>query len=436
MVFIYIQTIAVRSNTEALYRITIKSPDCDDKIFFNIRPQVSVPHKIYKSHNLDRLEIILAPPFCDVADELIALFTTKQLVFLEAKQFRLLKSQFKTIGYNFNVRPKLIFNIVAIRNQKKMNSLDLNAGNNSESSLEFAFATIDFMQNYFEEETNGNSAQQLSAYNSLSQSLSKHKKRPGVYFFLDEFDEIVYVGKTKNIRKRLQSHFSGHSRQTNIDYSKVKRISVEYTGNDIIGQLVESENIKNLKPTYNSQQITDPAPYIINKRKTAKGIFKLKITRKEYKDNLPEKFFNRASVKQSLESFCSEYKMCRKQCGLESAKGPCTNFTEKGHICVCAGEESINSYNDRFEIALNQFLEKKSRKIYKLKGRTKSEDAFIYMVNDIYEGYGFIEKEESITNENDVLGHLIPKSNNYDTSRIVSGLSKKVSPQNILTLSE
>lgn len=76
----------------------------------------------------------------------------------------------------------------------------------------------------------------------------------------------------------------------------------------------------------------------------------------------------------------------------------------------------------------DRFLERKSRKINK--------DAFIYLVNGIYEDYGFIEKEENIINENDILGHLIPQPNNYDTKRIVIKLDKKVLPLTTFLLSE
>ena len=87
-----------------------------------------------------------------------------------------------------------------------------------------------------------------------------------------------------------------------------------------------------------------------------------------------------------------------------------------------------------FDIAFYQFKSRKARKIYKLKGRDKDEDAFIYLVNGIYEGYGFIDKSEPISNVNDILGHLILQINNYDTSRIVNALDKTIPAENILNL--
>ena len=149
---------------------------------------------------------------------------------------------------------------------------------------------------------------------------------------------------------------------------------------------------------------------------------------------MPEVYFNRISVKKSLLLFASEFKLCRKHCGLERVKGPCSNVTERHANCVCASTETIAAYNERFKDSFKIFKNRKSRKIFKLLGRQPEEDAFIYLVNDIYQGYGFIDKSDVIANENDVLGYLVAQNNNYDTSRILGDLSKKIIKENIFTL--
>ena len=167
---------------------------------------------------------------------------------------------------------------------------------------------------------------------------------------------------------------------------------------------------------------------------TSKGISKIKITRKEFEDSLPEKYFNRKSVIDSLKDFCNEFKLCRKHCGLENVKGPCSNYSKNLISCVCSGGESIEEYNKRFQIAFDLFRQKSNRKIYKLKGRNRSEDAFIFEVNGIYEGYGYIEKSLSISNYNDILGYLVKQKNNYDTTRIISSLKNGVIEKDILLI--
>lgn len=436
MIFIYLQTINFDKKGVIPYRLTLKIDESFETESFNFRPESVIPKKTYEQHHLDRLELLSAPPFCDRADEMLEIFQNNLLVFSDAKQFQLLKSQFRTIGYNFNLNPKYLFYGVA---KDKLNAIEAfleTTSIHSKYSDTYADAYVELMRQYLNESFDLQQTLASTQNASHNFELSSYKMTPGVYYFLDAFKEVIYVGKAKNIRKRLQSHFSKQTKTSTIDYSKVKSVTVEYSGSDIIAQLIESANIKALQPIYNTQQVADPAPYIINRCKTANGIYKLQITRKEIKDNMPEKYFNRLSVKQSLENFCSEYQLCKKHCGLEKVKGPCSNYTANNSPCVCAGNESIENYNKRFEIAFYNFEHRKARKIYKLKGRNKNEDAFIYLVNGIYEGYGFIDKEVSISNVNDILAHLIVQPNNYDTSRIVSELEKIVAPELILDLTK
>jgi len=435
MIFIYIQYITLGVKTKVPFRVVLYSDDLhQDFKVFNIRPEVSIPKKVYALNAIDRLEVLASEPFCNAADELIDLFRDQQLVFSEKEQFNLLKAQFRNIGYNFNLKPTILWFSDKKGNSTLEQLTDLISKRYQPKSLEFAKAFVAEMANYKDQK-----GQQLEVYKEVhldrkAHDLSKYNNFAGVYFFLNAAEEVIYVGKAKNIKKRLQSHFSNTAKQTNIDYSMVEDIDVIYTGNDTIAQLVETENIKNLQPLYNSQQITDPDPFIITLSTSAKGISKIKITRKEFDDSLPEKYFNRNSVIESLKDFCIDNDLCRKHCSLETVKGPCSNVTKRGNPCVCSGGESIEDYNRRFQIAFDQFRRKTTKKIYKLKGRDRSEDAFIYEHNGIYEGYGYIEKSMNISNYNDILGHLVKQKNNYDTTRIVSLMTKKLNERDILEL--
>ena len=433
MIFIYIQFITLGVRIKIPFRIVLFSEEFNQEIKeITIRPEQAIPKKIYSLNNLDRLELLASEPFCNSADELIDLFQDQKLVFSAKNQFDLLKSQFRNIGYNFNIKPIILWPSGKEGNKNLEQVKEIVSKRHNPNSIEFAEVFLEVMYKYKTQKS-----QQLEDYKSTElnakiHDLSKYNKTAGVYFFLNKESEVVYVGKARNIRKRLQSHFSNTSKHSNIDYSQIEDIDVIYTGNDIIAQLIETANIKSLKPIYNSQQVVDPDPFIITLSTTVKGIAKIKITRKEFEDSLPEKYFNRKSVIASLSDFCQEYSLCRKHCGLEKVKGPCSNVTKEHKDCVCSGGESIEDYNKRFQVAFDQFRSKKTRKIYKLKGRNNSEDAFVYELNGIYEGYGYIDKSVPISNYNDILGHLVIQKNNYDTTRIISSLPSILSKENIL----
>ncbi|MDF2546983.1 MAG: polymerase epsilon subunit [Anaerosolibacter sp.] len=96
------------------------------------------------------------------------------------------------------------------------------------------------------------------------QSLSVEKKNlmqdipelPGVYFMKNAEEEVIYIGKSKNIRKRLQSYFI-KSNQNNKKIMKmivqVKKIDYVITGTELEALLLESKLIKEKLPIYNKQ---------------------------------------------------------------------------------------------------------------------------------------------------------------------------------------
>ncbi len=80
---------------------------------------------------------------------------------------------------------------------------------------------------------------------------------PGVYFFKDKNEQIIYIGKAINIKKRIQSHFGSQAkkergwRNTIINYSKVKAIDFIPTKTEKDALILESQLVKKHQPYYN-----------------------------------------------------------------------------------------------------------------------------------------------------------------------------------------
>ncbi|MGD1834243.1 MAG: excinuclease ABC subunit UvrC [Nitrososphaeraceae archaeon] len=101
-------------------------------------------------------------------------------------------------------------------------------------------------------------------------------KLPGIYLMKDEFGKIIYIGKAKNLEKRIKSYFKKNKEndKENLKTSKLlKKVSdIEFiiTDNEIEAFLLESNLIKKYKPIYNIQ-LKDQQRYTY-----------LKITKEEY----------------------------------------------------------------------------------------------------------------------------------------------------------
>jgi excinuclease ABC subunit C len=78
-------------------------------------------------------------------------------------------------------------------------------------------------------------------------------QRPGVYRMLDERGEVIYVGKAKNLKKRVSSYFSGKdcSPKQQAMVGRIHSMDVRITHTEGEALLLESQLIKRYKPRYN-----------------------------------------------------------------------------------------------------------------------------------------------------------------------------------------
>jgi excinuclease ABC subunit C len=96
--------------------------------------------------------------------------------------------------------------------------------------------------------------------NDLETKIKLLPQKPGIYKFLDEKGEILYIGKATNLRNRVSSYFSN----TLYDRPRIKQmipyikdVSVTETDNEIESLVLESALIKKYKPFYNSDKKDD-----------------------------------------------------------------------------------------------------------------------------------------------------------------------------------
>ncbi len=107
----------------------------------------------------------------------------------------------------------------------------------------------------------------LQLSETLQLKLDSLPTTPGVYQFKDKVGNVIYVGKAKNLRARVQSYFrnlSDHSEKTRLLVSKIHDLEVMLTSSEVEALILENNLIKQLKPKYNINLRDDKSyPYIV-----------------------------------------------------------------------------------------------------------------------------------------------------------------------------
>ena len=107
---------------------------------------------------------------------------------------------------------------------------------------------------------------------------------PGIYQYFDEKGNLLYVGKAKNIKKRVSSYFlaTQHSQKTVELVQKIKDIQFTLVDSEHDAYILENELIKNYQPKYNINLKDDKTyPYIVIKKEAFPRVF---ISRRKVKD--------------------------------------------------------------------------------------------------------------------------------------------------------
>ncbi len=182
-------------------------------------------------------------------------------------------------------------------------------------------------------------------------------QRPGVYYFYDKADILLYIGKSKNIRQRVLSHYYHHD-ETKRHAELMKQtthIDFQCTAGELGALLLESAEIKAKQPIYNRRLRKHKNLYswVLNAHcqpilHRVDEISDDKLTVGLYK--------NTSSAKQWLVKLIEKNALCTKVLGLESTHRQCCfNYQLKRCLGACCGDETIESHNQRLIQAFEQY---------------------------------------------------------------------------------
>lgn len=257
--------------------------------------------------------------------------------------------------------------------------------------------------------------------------IEKLPDKTGVYYFLDMFDNIVYIGKSTNIKKRVKQHFQKITPKSTKFYNTVRKIDFKLTGSELIAYLKEAEEIKKYKPPANKALKNDEFPYSISFKKDEKGYFKFSISKTKKTDkNILSEFNSRKSAKAYLSNFIAYNNLCEHVSGTNNYEGACFEYGIGNCLGACLGLESQNDYNDRILRFVEDNISFENDTFIILdKGRNTNETAIVLIVENNYVGYGYFDNSnDKFTTIDNVKNIINPKVFDNQFNKIVRrGLS-------------
>ncbi len=244
----------------------------------------------------------------------------------------------------------------------------------------------------------GKSREQYLPPNLPSEQIASIPYTPGVYYFHDQKGKVIYVGKAKNLRSRVCSHFSNNSVSLRKQefLRNIYSVSWQDCGTELMAFLFECVEIRRLWPVYNRSLKRFEQTYGLYVYEDQSGYLRLTIEKKKQNLTAYYSFNGLAEGWQLLRKLVSQFGLCPKLSFIQKGEGICMGLIDKTCQGACIQKETAEDYNRRLMQALQSLQEMLPSFIIKDRGRDSSEESFVLVENGRFYGMGWLDKESQI----------------------------------------
>lgn len=280
------------------------------------------------------------------------------------------------------------------------------------------------------------SKEQTLPPNLQKEHIDKLPNTPGVYYFKDQKNKVIYVGKAKQLKKRVCSHFSGNSisRQRQDFLKSIYSIDFQTCGTELMAFILEAAEIKRLWPENNRAMKRFEQKYSLYQFEDQNGYIRLGIDKHRKNGIALYSFNNLLEGHQLLRTIANEHMLCEKLCFIQTHKLACTAHAEGNCYGACIGEESATAYNERAEQAIEQLQSLLPSFALIDQGRSEDEKSCLWVERGKFYGMGYISHYSDINDVENLKSAITPyPSNDYIMNLILTHCSQF--PQKTIPLS-
>ncbi|MCP9199758.1 exonuclease domain-containing protein [Gramella sp. GC03-9] len=448
-----IETTGGKYNEEGITEIAIYRFDGHkvvDQFISLLNPEKAIQPFVVNLTGINNDMLRNAPKFYEVAKRIVEITEDCILVAHNAKfDYRILRTEFRRLGYEFErkslctveLSKKLIPGMPSYSLGKLVKSLGIPLSERHRAAGD-AQATIKLFKMLLNKDVEKDILKEhirkepkRSLDTKLVYLLEELPAETGVYYFHDENGEIIYVGKSRNIKKRVNQHFTNENSKSREMQRKVASVSYELTGNELIALLKENQEIKTIKPRYNRALKRDVFSHALYQFKDENGYLNLKVSRASQKKGNITTFGSLRSAKNALAKWVEEYQLCERLAGLHNGSGNCFGYTIKSCHGACVEEESPEEYNERVNLLINKYSYENQNMLLVGKGREVDEKSALLIEDGVFKGVGYFNLNHQINNMDIIRSIINPMDNNRDAQHIIQSFLRKKHQFKIIQLS-
>ncbi|MDN3723872.1 exonuclease domain-containing protein [Aequorivita sp. SDUM287046] len=448
-----IETTGGKYNEEGITEIAIykfDGHDIVDQFSSLINPEKPIQPFVVNLTGINNDMLRHAPKFYEVAKRIIEI-TEGCIIVAHNALFdnRILSTEFDRLGYNYEMESlctvelakKLIPDMPSYSLGKLVRSLGIplsdrhRAQGDAKATLALFKVLLakDTSKEIIKETLRKDPKRQLEP--KLFDIIENAPSETGVYYMYNEAGTVIYIGKSKNIRKRLMQHFTNDNRRSKRLQSQVTSVSYEKTGSELIALLKEAEEIKHNKPLFNKGFRQIPYTHQLSTFVDNYGYINLKLEKADGRKKAIMTFNNYQQAKTALFNITGENQLCQTLTGLSEPDKECFGLKLNDCYGACCGKESVAEYNNR----VNAFLEKNSFENQNLliidRGRVIDERSAIYIENGIFMGFGFYNLNYQINNPEILKSIIIPMCDSRNAQHIIQNYMQRKKGLKIVNLS-
>lgn len=372
-----------------------------------VNPEIPIPDFISRLTGIYDAMVQDAPKFYEIAKKIVEF--TQDCVFVAHNvgfDYGIIRHEFKLLGYDFRM-PHLCTvrasrYVIPGHASYSLGKLTSALGielRNRHRAVGDAEATahlftllyqtdVKGLQTFIQEEVNP----KILHPNLDLDILEEIPNKAGIYKFYNDTNQLIYIGKSKHIRKRIDQHLKNNKtlkgEQMRVE---IARIEFELTGSELIALLYESELIKVHKPLYNRALRRSNFSYGLFQFEDQSGYMQLYVDRITKTNALPLTTFTTKKEASDYMYYLTETnQLCNKLTGLEKATGSCFGFQVKKCHGACVGKESVSDYNERVWNLVRTLTFDEENFFIIENGRDKREKSVVWIENGSYKGFGFV----------------------------------------------